>query len=498
MSDTTQKEYFDIVQPAAAAMIQSLRAFGYDLATAIADLIDNSISAAAKNIWLDFLWDGEESCFVLTDDGDGMGEEQLVRAMRPGSQNPMTVRSSGDLGRYGLGLKTASFSQCKRLTVASRAAGSTIATRCWDLNYVSISDEWRLLHSGFIGIEDIFSKRLAPAVSGTVVVWENLDRLVQSTHADNQQDERRFLEHIHRVKDHISMVFHRFLERPNPIKIWLNDRIIKPWDPFLRNEDATQPLTKEPLIYRGKRITVLPYILPHSTRIDHETHERAAGPKGWNESQGFYVYRNDRLLVAGDWLNLGFRNEEHHKLARILIDIPNTLDADWEIDVKKSRALPPPALRDDLKRIARITRARAVEIYRHRGRVYTRRQGASEFKLVWGHKHKGGKVSYVINRDYPLVRDVLGQARDRTKLHVLLRLLEETVPVPLIIIDHGEQPDKHNTPFESVVSDEVLNVMKEVYYALIASGLSVDDARIELGQTEPFDRYPELLATMPT
>src|SRR4051812_18044856 len=140
-------EAYDLAEPFAPAMIESLRAFGYNLPTAIADLLDNSITAGARNIWLNFFWDGAESYLTICDDGQGMTRKELFDAMRPGSRNPLEVRGQGDLGRFGLGLKTASFSQCRRLTVKSKVEGGRASTRCWDLDYVNQTNEWRLLRA---------------------------------------------------------------------------------------------------------------------------------------------------------------------------------------------------------------------------------------------------------------------------------------------------------------------------------------------------------------
>ena len=130
--------------PKPEAMINSLRAFGYDLSMAIADLVDNSIFAKAKNIAIDYDWNDGVPWIRISDDGLGMTEARLKEAMRLGSQSPLEERAKGDLGRFGLGLKTASFSQCKMLTVCTRTAKSGSAIRCWDLDHVRVSRKWEL------------------------------------------------------------------------------------------------------------------------------------------------------------------------------------------------------------------------------------------------------------------------------------------------------------------------------------------------------------------
>ena len=113
------------------------------------------------------------------------------------------------------------------------------------------------------------------------------------------------------------------------------------------------------------------------------------GLNGWNAHQGFYIYRNERLLVAGDWLGM-FRKEEHYKLARIRIDLPNSLDADWQIDIKKSVARPPLQFVEQIRAYARKVREQGVEVYRHRGRIVKNLAGNS-LVPVWNEGRRGEK-----------------------------------------------------------------------------------------------------------
>jgi hypothetical protein len=198
----TDEPLFDRAEPRADAMIHSLRAFGYDLATALADLIDNSITAGAKNIWLHFHWNGERSTISLFDDGAGMTEQTLLDAMRPGSATPLAERSQDDLGRFGLGLKTASFSQAKRLTVVTKQAGGR-AVRCWDLDYVTECQDWRLLRSGSADCDAKIIPTLDKLSSGTAVFWEAMDRLTPlGTDVNNSKAQDQFYQRVDRVKAH--------------------------------------------------------------------------------------------------------------------------------------------------------------------------------------------------------------------------------------------------------------------------------------------------------
>lgn len=493
-SHETLDEPYELADPDAAALIESMRAVGYTPQTAVADLIDNSLSAGARNVWLTFFWDGGDSHVSIRDDGSGMSERELSSAMRLGSPSPRAVRQPADLGRFGLGLKTASFSQCRRLTVASRRIDSPPAVRRWDLDYVNTTNEWRLLTTPAPGSNAKLAA-LASVESGTVILWETMDRMVAGGPPDDARAQRRFLELARSVEAHLAMVFHRFLGQPGRLAIWVNDVRVQPWDPFLTGEPATQRLAEEVLGSDHRRIVVRPHILPHHSKLTPERHQAGAGPSGWNGQQGFYIYRNQRLLVPGDWLRLGFEKEEHCKLARIQVDLPNSIDDDWNIDVKKSSARPPGVLRDDFRRIATVTRQRASDVYRHRGKVIAR-AAAAEYSFVWSNVVRHGKVHYRVNRTHPLIEQVRSELRDGAAgFEAVLRLVEETVPIPLIALNVSEKPDTMSSPYDDASQADVRAVLERLYQALRAKGLSDSQARERLTMIEPFDRYPELIAS---
>jgi hypothetical protein len=291
------------------------------------------------------------------------------------------------------------------------------------------------------------------------------------------------------------MVFHRFLEEPGRLKILIGSESVKPWDPFMKGEKALQMLGEETLEHASQRVTVRPYVLPHVSNLTVEAHRRGAGPRGWADQQGFYVYRNRRLLVAGSWLRLGFVKEEHHKLARIQLDFPNELDFAWDINVRKSRAVPPDALRSDLKRIAKKTRGVATSIYRHRGASIQREHERQVF--LWHKKVKHGKVFYEINRDHPAVANLLKKAGAhgiKSDVVQFLRVVEDTIPVPLILIDGSEQPDSIGDPVAKKAPPEIQQYFRSLYKALCDAGQAPQDAFEHLAAAEPFYRYPEMLA----
>jgi hypothetical protein len=303
-----------------------------------------------------------------------------------------------------------------------------------------------------------------------------------------------FLQNADKVKTHLAMVFHRFLEpRENigktPLKIWINDNAINAWDPFLIDETATQLLTEEQVPFLGSRLIVKPYILPHHSKLTAEKHKQASGAKGWNAQQGFYIYRNRRLLTAGTWLGLGFQQEEHYKLARIMLDIPNSMDSEWEIDVKKSRAIPPPAIREQLKILASATRNKAAAVYRHRGAHI--QKGTQEIVYLWEQKVRRGKVFYQINRKHPVVEAAM--MADGKITRILLHLIEETIPIAAITKDWAEDPTKQADPFDNQINNEIISELKQLYHDMISSGKTAQQSKIILLNVEPFHQFPNIV-----
>ena len=486
-------------------MIESMRAFGYSLSTAVADLIDNSITAGAKRVWVHFEWRGADSHATVTDDGRGMSESTLREAMRLGGRSPLERRDENDLGRFSMGLKTASLSQCRRLTVASRVRSAATAVRCWDLDYLGRPevDGWHLLRRAAHGSEERL-RAIDELDSGTVVLWELLDRVVGNAESTDESAHNRFLRAIREVEEYLSMVFHRFISGSTPaLRIFLNtaddERPVQPWDPFLGGHPATIATPEESIALPEGIVRVQGFVLPHKDRLEPEVHRLAAGPTGWNSQQGFYVYRNTRLLVPGSWLGLGsprsWTKEEHYKLARIRIDIPNTMDSTWQIDVKKSTARPPATIRGRLKNLADRVRKQAREVYAHRG-SYGARTRKEELTRLWRSTTRQGLRCYRIERKHPLVKAALAIDQDK-RIDTILRLLEETVPVQQIWLDAAEQPENQAAPFENVADSEVRHAIEQVYRVLVEQeGISPEAAKQYLGSMEAFRDHQAIIVVL--
>lgn len=259
---------YDVIQPD-PSLIESLRSVGYSLPAAVADILDNSIAAQAKNISVIFHWAGKDSHVVILDDGRGMTEAELRAAMRPGSRNPLEERDPKDLGRFGLGLKTASLSQCRNLCVASKPAKGFLSTRTWDLEALAGSPEWRLLHAAPPAAKAPIQE-LDAAPKGTAVIWSDLDRIIGDEHPGDAVAHARFNDAIDQVRDHLSLTFHRFLEARS-FKLSLNGRPILPWNPFMTNGRITSSTTPEEFIPFGKSgVTFQGFTLPHKDALTEE------------------------------------------------------------------------------------------------------------------------------------------------------------------------------------------------------------------------------------
>lgn len=473
--------------PEASSMIETFRAIGYNIETAVADIIDNSISANAKNIWINFEWKGSKTWLAIKDDGSGMNDSELIQAMRPGSKNPLQERNEKDLGRFGLGLKTASFSQARKLSVISKKADCKSVYWTWDLDFVNKTGNWDLIK--YLPNENL-EKEISEFTSGTIVLWNDIDRVVKDFTQEDNKALDKFLLTMEQVKKHLAMVFHKFIEK-NKINIFFQDKKVTAWNPFLMDENATQIFPEERI--QNGSVKIEGFVLPHKSKISEEKYKYAEGVKGWNEQQGFYIYRNERLLLAGDWLGL-FRKEEHYKLTRIQIELPNTLDSEWQIDIKKSVARPPLVFREQIRAYALKVRQQGVEVYRHKGKNVKQVAG-QKFVPLWIDHKRGDKWFYKINRENPILDKIKEQAKkepDRA-IEMLLRFIEETIPSKSIYIKESEQPELQGTPFEDTSHDIIRNTMKAMYSNLLTQGKTNEQAKAIISNIEPFNNFVHFL-----
>ncbi|WP_337737974.1 ATP-binding protein [Sinorhizobium meliloti] len=426
------------IPPRPSALMSSLRGLGYSPETALADVIDNCITAGAANIEIDLRWESDLPVAAIFDDGRGMGEQTLVDAMCLGGEGPESERAPGDLGRFGMGLKTASLSQSRRLTVLTKPAGSNLHGLRLDVAVIA-RDGWVAEIPDPLPEHALVTK-LTRSRSGTLVLWDQLDELSGLTGLSKES----FYLRLEEIRAHLGMIFHRYIDGDAPrIAIVLNGRAIKAWDPFQSDHPTTQTMPSQPIRHAGTSFTVQAYVLPHRDRFENEAeHDAAGGPGGWGARQGFYVYRGKRLLVAGSWLGLGgsraWTRDESSRLARIQIDLPTDMDREWRIDVRKSQARPPGALRSRLTDIAARCREAAREVFAFRGQGARVRGAPSEAHAVWLASASRSGIQYRINREHPLISACRAASGNLRSFDAVLSIVERTVPVERIWLNVSE------------------------------------------------------------
>lgn len=365
------------VLPSAKRLIWALRDVGYEFTEAVADLIDNSIAARARNVEVTIRFDGGNSSIRIADDGTGMNGTQITEAMKYGADREY---EDEDLGKFGLGLKTASMSQCRLLSVASRVSKSTarIEARQLDLDYVEDTDSWRVM---VLGAGERPHALVDPLKThrGTVVLWQDLDRILNYKNPGSEWARNKLLTLAERLDLHLGMVFHHFIAGEVPrrakLTITINGTVVEPWDPFARSEELTEalkPTEVELHTASGSGIVRLePYVLPPRDGFSSDAAwRRASGPDNWNRQQGLYIYRANRLIQSGGWSRMRTQ-DEHTKLARVSLAFSPALDAAFGINVAKMRVILPPELKEEIKPIVDQVVKRAQVVYRSKPHAST-------------------------------------------------------------------------------------------------------------------------------
>ena len=461
--------------PHAKMLLVALRSVGYTNETAIADILDNSISGAATEIELYFDWDNRR--IIIADNGFGMDYQELMDAMEIGSADPNEMRPSEDLGRFGLGMKTASFSMAKKLLVISKK-NSTISNAEWNLNTVASEDKWEISEYDESEILMILESidtyiQYNNWKQGTLIIISELDRLIDETNIEKSK--KNFYKMIRNIKSHIAITFHRFMEE-DALKISVNGNKLEAWNPFWIKSPATMELAREELFDGKNEVVVEPYILPHKSKYNSEEEfKEAAGVKDWRGHQGFYVYRNRRLLVYGTWFGK-FKKEPAYNLARIKLDMSADSDFEWDIDIKKSKATLPVAIEEQITQIAYLAIEKSVAVYNSRG-VYNRKNTSNNtsLKYVWEQrKNISGNYMFYLNKKHPMLLKILSGMDENAQkeLKTYLSLVQSYSPTMLSGVMDKE------TDF--VVSDEdkkreILNIQEKIR---IYRMLQYDDVEI--------------------
>jgi hypothetical protein len=411
------------VIPSATRLVGSLRDLGYDFLHAVADLVDNSISAGATRIRIDLRFDGRNSWVRIADNGTGMSGARLTEALRFGTRR---FYGLADLGKFGLGLKTASLSQARRLLVASRTNSTLerISARMLSLDHVEACDSWEILNLN----PSERSERLVGPLQrqpGTVVLWEDLDRVLSYRYPWGERARAAFHGLAERMDAHLGMVFHRFLAGEvsggRSLTIEINGVEVEPWDPFARDESGTMALKPrtfeiESGVNGRGMVKFRPFVLPPREFFSSEnSFHRLAGPARWNRQQGFYIYRGNRMIQSGGWSYVR-TVDEHTKLARAAIDFGPELDDAFRVNVAKARVLLPPDLKEQLEpEVAELVREAQTAYRKHRVARSQARPGPGHRSLMGEGARKPSRYGPVLER----------AARRAGKLRALRAIREE-------------------------------------------------------------------------
>lgn len=488
VSDMGEALEFEFLPPGPQLM-ESMRAVGYSLKTAIADVIDNSITAKATAIDIRFTAEPGNTFVSISDNGTGMDADGVRHAMKLAGRNSTSARNTGDLGRFGLGLKTASLSQCRILTLISKQNESLVGVQ-WNLDHLAESGQWQLY---VLSDDDLLAlphtRYLDDKTSGTVVLWEEID-ISDPDHARFTED---FTAKMADAKEHLALIYHRFLEGEDgqKISISLNLERIEPADPFLRHNTATQLGHKELIRVDGGEITFRPYTLPFINKMSVKERAQAQLNGPLRDNQGFYIYRAKRLVIWGTWFRLISRSELG-KLARVQVDIPNTLDHLWALDIKKSAASPPPAIRQALRQVIDRIIQPSERAFRHKGVIDDSRQSVTRTWL--GLSSREG-FYYQINRDHPLLENLAEQldVEQKLALDTALKAIESSFPVTDAYVKlTGDQPQK---PPET--TDTALKGLATEYWRQwFAGGGSAQDFINGFKAAEQFSRCRDIRALL--
>lgn len=481
--------------PSADILMNSMRAMGYSFEAAIADVVDNSVAVKANTIQIKFPIDPSDCYVAICDNGAGMDRQKLIEAMKYGTEIE-GERSTDDLGRFGLGLKAASLSQCRKLTVVSKKDGNMCAFS-WDLDVVVDKKGWYMVECPADKIRDIKCVSFLDSYNtGTVVVWEEFDLIEKSS--GNVYAELNRLQDV--TANYLSLIFHRYLNRDsgNRISIKINNYELKGLDPFLENHKKTNIRRKIEIPVEDSNgaeqmITVQPYVLPFQKDLSEEDKKMSGGIENYRSKQGFYIYRNERLIIWGTWF--GRPRDELTKYARVKVDIPNTLDDIWNIDIKKQNATIPPKIRTRLTRAVDEAMDLAVRAQTYRGRID---KIDEKTDYIWlPIKTREEQHTFRINRDsriFDLIRD---RVDDETwsRIDMVLEEIEESLPYQQIYID------KAQNKIDDAISDERLAEIEAKGEILISIALSAGNESREtiidrLFQSEPFSKYPALKTKM--
>lgn len=427
--------HFVDTSPDPKSHIKTLMRIGYTMPSAVSDILDNSITANASKIGIFSLPGLHEPNISILDDGDGMSPDELIKNMKIGCKDPSDERYRGDLGRFGSGMKTASFSQARKLTIISKKEGEKICSAVWDIDRIEKENAWCL------EILDEHEIKSHPQLlldykneTGTQVIWEKLTCLNKTNHS--LDDETIMASNLSDLGDYISLHFHKFMDGKNKIYFSINNRQLKSIDPFMTRAAGYQEGRTEKLRCKGGYIEINTHVLPHFNRMKAKPLERLGGANGIVQNQGLYIYRENRLINAGGWLGLA-KTSQLGALARVEVNVPSSLDQEWATDVKKSSLQLPPRIKKELRKFLSDPIKRSKRVYRYRGKQ-------DEANKYWNiHENENEKtISYQISSENEILASICKviTKEQQSQLIKYLGKLAENLPLNHIYQKMSESP----------------------------------------------------------
>lgn len=476
-----------LIVPPDPALLESMRSIGYTVESAVADVIDNSVAASASVVEVLFSSSGPFEIAII-DDGTGMTRDEAVNAMRLAATSPTSERSPNDLGRFGLGLKTASLSQCRTLTLVTKKHGVVSALR-WSLDHVIATAEWSLVELQEEELERLLGwDQLAGVEAGTLVHWGDLDQL-EMTEGSEQSDLDRIAVS---VKEHISLVFHLFIagDGVRETEFRMNGGVIQPTDPFMSTSTKIQKTEWEPIDVEGETVRLRAFTLPYLNRLSAK--ERAAVLRlgSLRETQGFYVYRGARLVIWGTWFRV-MPKSEMAKLTRVRVDIPNSLDHLWALDVKKATADPPPQVRRRLRELAKTMMLPSEKVQKFRGRKVGQ---LSSIDFMWDVRVSGDEFRYEINTRHPSIESFVSELSDQQRKQFELVLDDIQTTFPIIDAHNRMSGDGIVVPADQDV--EVFDRAVRAWALVRDHAIDLDSFVYGLAGAEPYCLIPDFEKTL--
>ena len=447
---------FTNLAPDPNSHVKTLMRIGYNMSSAVSDILDNSLTAESKNIEIYSPPGLDEPLISILDDGYGMDEKELLQNMRIGCKDPNAERRSGDLGRFGSGMKTASFSQARRLTVISKKEGKPLVAAIWDIDRIEETNSWCLEVLEGCEVSSIEHLKIKKGVEhGTQIIWEKLTCFQRGSHALDHDAELAV--HLSELREYIALYFHRFMDGKNKCNFSLNNQKIKPVDPFMTKSEGYQEGRSEKLRCKGGYIVIKTHVLPHFKRMNTKAMNDLGGAEGITQNQGLYIYREGRLINAGGWLGLA-KNSQLGALARVQVDVPSALDNEWSTDVKKASLQLPPRIKKELRKFLSDPIKRSKTVHSYRGKT----DKANKYWKICEDENEG-TITYQIDPDNENLRTLLQGCNPESRLSIIryLASLSENIPLNHIYQKMSESPKDIDQ--ETIDSKLLESILDEIF-----------------------------------